>query len=274
MRELGLRGVVARQAEARPRSPATTADRPRGSRRPPLQRRRPEPALGRRPDLRPHLVGVRLRRVHHRRLLTDDRRLAGLPLAPLRPRPGRPRAGDLGPLRARPPPRRTGPSLRQGRAISRDSLHRAPRRDRRGQLGRIEGRLATTTPSPRRSSGSTRPSSSATAAPGAASTTSSTPPSNGSTGSTTAASSKPTDRSRPPSTRPPTTVIKKAQASRPRLKPNSLHETRSGSLIPARASWDPARAQVRTLRAARAARVRRSPPRLRARREWLVGVTP
>ena len=36
----------------------------------------PEPALGRRPDLRPHLDRLRVRRVHHRRLLADDRRLA------------------------------------------------------------------------------------------------------------------------------------------------------------------------------------------------------
>ena len=71
---------------------------------------------------------------------------------------------------------------------------------------------------------------SATAAPGAASTTSSSPPSNGSTGSTTAASSKPTARSHRPSSKRSTTVSRKAQASRPRLKPNSLHETRSGSV--------------------------------------------
>ena len=70
--------------------------------------------------------------------------------------------------------------------------------------------------------------SSATAAPGAASTTSSTRPSNGSTGSTTAASSKPTATSHRPNTKR-TTTVRTAQASRPRLKPNSLHETRSGS---------------------------------------------
>ena len=54
--------------------------------------------------------------------------------------------------------------------------------------------------------------------------------SNGSTGSTTAASSKPTARSRPPSTKRSTTVSKQAPAGRPRLKPNSLHETRSDSV--------------------------------------------
>ena len=59
--------------------------------------------------------------------------------------------------------------------------------------------------------------------------TSSTPPSNGSTGSTTNGSSKPTARSHRPSTRRSTTASKKAHTSRPRLKPNSLHKTRSGS---------------------------------------------
>ena len=71
---------------------------------------------------------------------------------------------------------------------------------------------------------------SATAAPGAASTTSSTRPWNGSPGSTTVASSKPTARShRPSSSR--TTTVRKAQANRPRPKPNSLHETRSASAV-------------------------------------------
>ncbi len=179
-----------------------TADAAAGSRRSPASRGRPEPALGRRPDLCADLVGVRLRRVHHRRLLADDRRLASLPVAALRPRARRARAGDLGPLPRR---QRTSTELvhhsRPRRAISRNSLHRTTRRDRRRSTRSGRRATRTTTRSPRRSSGSTRPSSSATAAPGAASTTSSTPPSNGSTGSTTAASSKPTARSRRPSSK-------------------------------------------------------------------------
>ena len=88
----------------------------------------------------------------------------------------------------------------------------------------------TTTPSPRRSSGSTRPSSSATADPGAASTSSSSPRSSGSTGSTTAASSKPTATSRPPSSKRTTTVRTAQGQQAENFKPNSLHETRSGSV--------------------------------------------
>ena len=61
--------------------------------------------------LRTHLVGVRLRRVHHRRLLPDDRRLAGLKVAALRPCPRRVGAGDLGSLPGRPEAQRTDSSL-------------------------------------------------------------------------------------------------------------------------------------------------------------------
>ncbi len=86
---------------------------------------------------------------------------------------------------------RARPSQRSRRAISRDSLHRTPRRQRRRQLGRLSRRQLRQRARRDASSGSTRPNSSATKDPGAASTTSSSPPSNGSTGSTTAASSRP-----------------------------------------------------------------------------------
>ena len=190
----------ARQAEAHDdrRRRRRPAPRPRRSE---LHRAGPEPALGRGPDLRQDLVGfvyvafiidVFSRMIvgwQASRSLRSDLALDALEQA----------------IWAR-SPRRS--EARRARSITPTaacnichSLHRTARRDGRRELGRVEGRLATTTRSPSRSTGSTRPNSSATAAPGAASTTSSTPPSNGSTGSTTAASSKPTARSRPPSSR-------------------------------------------------------------------------
>ena len=83
---------------------------------------------------------------------------------------------------------------------------------------------------PGRSSGSTRPNSSATGAPGGASTTSNWRPWIGSTGSTTAARSTTSAASRQPKPKTSTTVTN-TQATRPRLKPNSLREIRGGSTV-------------------------------------------
>jgi len=52
-----------------------------------------------------------------------------------------------------------------------------------------------------------------------------------STGSTAAGSAKTTAGSHPPSSKPSTTVTN-PQATRPRLKPTSLHRTRGGSGYP------------------------------------------
>ena len=97
----------------------------------------PEPAVGRRSDLRqdPHRLG--LRGVHHRRLLPDGRRLASLPVAALRP--GDRRVGDG---RVEPPTR--GADLtglvhhcdRGVQYLSR-ALLRAARRQRHRRLGRL-----------------------------------------------------------------------------------------------------------------------------------------
>ena len=64
------------------RRPARAAG---GSGRAPVPGAGPEPAVGRRPDLRqdPHRVG--LRGVHHRRVLPVHRRLAGIAIAAHRP---------------------------------------------------------------------------------------------------------------------------------------------------------------------------------------------
>ena len=118
MRDLGLRGVVRGKPKLHHDRWRDSRPAP-GSRRSEVHRGGSEPAVGRRPDLRADLVGVRLRRVHHRRLLADDRRLAGLAVVALRPRPRRAGAGDLGPLRAGQRARRARPSLGPGRAISR-----------------------------------------------------------------------------------------------------------------------------------------------------------
>lgn len=60
----------------------TTRSDPGATRHPDLvqrafSRRGPEPALGERSDLCGHVVGLRLRVLHHRRLLAHDRGLAG-----------------------------------------------------------------------------------------------------------------------------------------------------------------------------------------------------
>jgi hypothetical protein len=133
-----------------------------------------------------------------------------------------------GALTCRASPRRARPSLGQGRAIPRDPLHRTPHRNRRRQLGRLQGRLVRQRArgnDERRLQGGADPQPRTLAWPRRRRVL---PPSNGSTGSTTAASSKPTATSRPPSSKP-TTTVKTTQAIEPRLKPNSLHETRSGS---------------------------------------------
>ncbi len=61
-----------------------------------------EPALGRRSHLRqdPHRMGVR--RVHHRRVLADDRRLAGVEVTAIGPRDRRAGDGSVEPSTRRP----------------------------------------------------------------------------------------------------------------------------------------------------------------------------
>ena len=60
---------------------------PAGSGHAPVHGGAAEPAVGRGPDLRGDLAGVRLRSLRHRRLLAADRRLAGLQLAAQRSGP-------------------------------------------------------------------------------------------------------------------------------------------------------------------------------------------
>ena len=115
-----------------------------------VRRHRTEPAVGGRPDLRPHARRLDLRRVRPRRLLPDGRRLAGVDLAAHRPGPGRPRHGPVGPAARRPRRHRADPSQRPRSPVSSDSLHRAARRSRGRRVRRLPGRLATTTRWPRR----------------------------------------------------------------------------------------------------------------------------
>ncbi|GAA1937015.1 hypothetical protein GCM10009815_35020 [Nocardioides marmoribigeumensis] len=79
---------------------------------------------------------VDLRRVRARRLLQDDRRLAGVDQPAHRPGARRPRHGALGPATDRAGPHRPDPPQRQRRAVSSDPLHRATGRSRRRRLGR------------------------------------------------------------------------------------------------------------------------------------------
>src|SRR3990170_2650309 len=77
------RGARATPPNHRLRRSLPSPGGPSGAR---LPRPRPEPTLGRRPYLRAHLVGLRLRSLHHRRLLPLHRRLARLAVAAHRPR--------------------------------------------------------------------------------------------------------------------------------------------------------------------------------------------
>ena len=121
MRALSLSGVVRGSPDARC-YPTSTRPDPRTwwsatSGRPP-----PNRLWVAEPHLRAHLVGLRLRRLHHRRLLPLHRGLAGVTFAAHRPRARRPGAGALeqaGPLR------RACPSFRPRRAVPLDPLHRA-----------------------------------------------------------------------------------------------------------------------------------------------------
>ena len=96
-------------------------------------------------------------------------------------------------------------ALGQGRSVPRRALHPATGRGRRRRIGRVDRRLATTTPWPRRSTRCSRPSWSATRAPGRTSTTSRSPSPSTSTGSTTDASTARSDSSHPSSSRTTTT---------------------------------------------------------------------
>ncbi len=83
------------------------------------------------------VVGLRLRRVHHRRLFTQDRGLACVELASMRPGAGRARAGAACTVRSR----RPGAPQRSRRAVRLDPLHRAACRGKHRVLGRQCRRL-------------------------------------------------------------------------------------------------------------------------------------
>ena len=79
-----------------------------GPGRAPVRRRATEPAVARRHHLRVDVAGLAVRRVHPRRALPDDRRLAARQPSPHRPRPRRARDGVVA----------TRPHLRRSRSIT------------------------------------------------------------------------------------------------------------------------------------------------------------
>ena len=92
MRDLGLGGMV--RGKTRGPQPTRSHGRRTWSAGSP---RGPQPAVGRGPDLCADLVGVRLRRAGDRRVLPDDRGLAGGHPPAHRPGPGRAGDGHLAP---------------------------------------------------------------------------------------------------------------------------------------------------------------------------------
>ena len=126
---------------------------------------------------------------------------------------------------------RASSTIRTGACnVSADSLHVTLRRQRRREQAWDHAVTRMTMRWPRASSGSTRPSSSAIVVRGAVSTTSSSPPSSGSIGSTTAASSKTTAAYHPSNSKAATTA-RRADATRLRLTPASLHKPGAVQLV-------------------------------------------
>ena len=126
MRELGLRGSGARQARKAPRS-VTSASGPRSG-----GSELPAPAPNRLWVADLTYVGPAPGSSTSRSspsLLADDRRLAGIEVVTHRPGTRRARSKRSGRANKAAPTSRARPSQRQGRAISRDSLHRAPGRN-------------------------------------------------------------------------------------------------------------------------------------------------
>ena len=116
MRAAGLRGIPREKTRKTTIGEGAETPRPADTGQPPVRRHRAEPAVGGRPDLHPHLQRLGLRRVHPRRLLPQDRGLAGLHQPAHRPRPRRPRDGLVGPPTGRAGHHRPGPPLRPRRA--------------------------------------------------------------------------------------------------------------------------------------------------------------
>ena len=136
MRAAGLRGIPREKTRKTTIGDGAETERPADLVKRQFVADRAEPAVGGRPDLRPHPRRLGLRRVRPRRVLPDGRGLAGVHQPAHRPGPGRPRHGPVGPAAGRPGRHRPGPSLRPRSPISSDPLHRAARRGRGRRLRR------------------------------------------------------------------------------------------------------------------------------------------
>jgi hypothetical protein len=112
-----------------------------------------QPSLGHGPHVRRDLVRVHLRRVYHGRVLAQDRRLAGIELAPERARSGRSEAGAPRTIRSR----RSRASQRSRRAARTRFATPSASSRRASSLQSGASGTRTTMPWRRRSSASTRP---------------------------------------------------------------------------------------------------------------------
>ena len=207
MREQGICGATRAKKRFTTKSDPTSPGA--GPGQPGLHRHPARRAVGGGLHLLLDVVGHRLRRLRHRRLLPAPGRLEGGPLDDRHPGRRRPQHGRLDPAPHQ--PRRPHLPHRRRIAIHLDCLHRADRRrrsrplhrDRRRQLRQRHGRIGHGASS-RPSSTETRPPWPPTAGPGRASTTSRSPPAPGSPGSTRSGCTPNSTTGRRPRSKPTT----------------------------------------------------------------------
>ena len=179
---------------------------PRRPRRPRLRGTGAQPALGGRPHLRVHLVGLRLHGVRDRRLQPRDRGLAGVELACV---PSSPSTRSRWRSGAGARPTSAGWSTTRDRGSQYLAIRYTERLRGRGRrhLGREQGRQLRQCPRRDRQRPLQDRAHPAPRVPGARSTRSSSRPRPGSPGGMPSGSTRPAATSRPPSSRRPTISV-------------------------------------------------------------------